>query len=219
MKVERRFRLRCPLIGGMYIRVAVLLMMATLCNLGFAQRGFRRNMRRDAINAGVMGLFQSSAVQAELDLSRDEAEMIFALRDDLFSEYLLARRSDDQSSGLPTPDEVARNGNQLALRLLGVILKPKQMTRLNELWLQRQGVRALSDNSLADTLQLSDQQRAEIDKRVKQLSRDYGYGNLDDEDAKVVESIRDVLNEKQKKKWESLLGEAFSFRGFRRGRD
>lgn len=196
----------------------VVMLLIAVSDVALAQRGFRRSSGREAMSKGIIGLFQYPAIQAELNLTRDEAEMVFALREDLMSEYRAARRHDGQQGELPSPEQVAQKGNDLAERLLRVILRPKQYKRLEELWLQRQGLRAITEPSLADTLALTPEQREEVGELVKQLSGSYGTGPISDDDAKIAESITGALNKQQQETWESMLGETFDFRTLRRGR-
>lgn len=160
---------------------------------------------------GIMSLFQFSEVQAELELSRDEAELVFALQEDLFSEYRNARRDTGDQDGLPTADEVSEKSNALAKRLLSAILRPKQSKRLNELWLQRQGLRAIVDDSLVEALELTDDQKAETQKMEGRLSQGYGRGAINDADAAIAKEITETLTDDQQKRWETMLGKPFDF--------
>ncbi|WP_417746307.1 hypothetical protein [Rosistilla oblonga] len=162
-------------------------------------------------NSGIMSLFRIPDVQAELDLSRDTAELIFALQADLFSEYRNARRDKSSSEELPSADDVAAQSGPVAERLLSTILDPNQYKRLQELWLQRRGLRAIAMDDLADALQLDESQRETTGKLVQQLSRNYGRGKISDEDAEIAKEITATLTPEQQKQWEKMLGRPFNF--------
>ena len=158
-----------------------------------------------------MSLFHIAKVQAELELSREQAELLFALQADLFTEYRSARRDRRNPNGLPTAQEVSHTSQRVANRLLGTILAPSQYKRLQELWLQRRGLCAVTDEALIKTLELSEDQREETKQLADQLSDQYMHGRLREADKEIARKIAKVLTKQQQRKWELMLGKHFSF--------
>lgn len=195
--------------------IAVLMLTFTVTTIQDASAQNRRDRRaglRQYFSNGMMSLFRLADVQAELDLTRVEAELIFALQADLFSEYRNARRDNRTDSGLPTPEQVTSESKAVAERLLATILHPSKYKRLQELWLQRQGLVAIATDSLADALQLDEAQRSKTRELVQQLSSDYPRGKISDADAEIAKQITETLNPDQQEAWERMLGRPFSFR-------
>ncbi|QDS89903.1 hypothetical protein EC9_41050 [Rosistilla ulvae] len=162
-------------------------------------------------NSGMMSLFRIPEVQAELNLSRETAELVFALQADLFSEYRNARRDKSPSDDLPSPEQVSAQSQVVAERLLSAILAPKQYKRLQELWLQRRGLRAIAMDDFAQALELDSTQREATAKLVEGLSRSYGRGKISDEDAEIARQITEILTPDQRQQWEAMLGKPFDF--------
>ncbi|QDV70156.1 hypothetical protein Poly24_38750 [Rosistilla carotiformis] len=171
----------------------------------------RRGGMQRYFNSGIMSLFRIPEVQAELELSRETAELIFALQADLFSEYRNARRDQSTDEALPSADEVSTQSGQVAERLLSAILDPAQFKRLQELWLQRRGLRAITMDDLADALELDTSQREATAELVQRISRGYGRGKISEEDAEVAKQITEILTPQQRKQWETMLGKPFDF--------
>ncbi|MBS1722189.1 MAG: hypothetical protein JSS66_04180 [Armatimonadetes bacterium] len=111
-------------------------------------------------------------------------------------------------------------------------LKPlddNQRKRLNELWLQRNGLLALEDKDTAKTLSVTEEQMKKIqdvfaDHRQKLedlfMSMDSNGGTEVHMDQKKVASLREatdkkisaLLTEDQVKTWKEMLGEKFDFK-------
>lgn len=109
------------------------------------------------------------------------------------------------------------------------LLKPEQWTRLSELRLQREGVRALSREDVQTQLGLTDEQKAKIKTLAETPIQ--GFANFEDmseeERAKLREEMTarreafdkgmaEVLTPEQKETWTKLQGAKFEFpqRGF-----
>jgi hypothetical protein len=121
---------------------------------------------------------------------------------------------------------------------VAMILEPKQLDRLNQLRLQREGIRAFGRDDVAEKLGLSAEQREKINAIFESLRpdpsqfRNFNFQNLSDEDrAKLREQgeqmrqkgeqartdIVNLLTPEQKEKWEAMQGKKFDFppsRGF-----
>lgn len=188
------------------VHCIVLALVCTSTSLGQANRDHQPGIRD-----GIMSLFRIAKVQAELELSREQAELLFALQADLFTEYRSARRDRRNQDGLPTALEVSRTSQQVANRLLRTILERPQYDRLQELWLQRRGLRAIISDSLVKSLELTDEQRMETRELVDQLSEQYMNGRLSISDKEIARKIAGALTKEQQDQWESMLGKRFSF--------
>ncbi|MFO1005421.1 MAG: hypothetical protein U0929_05670 [Planctomycetaceae bacterium] len=109
------------------------------------------------------------------------------------------------------------------------LLKPEQWTRLSELRLQREGVRALSREDVQTQLGLTDEQKAKIKTLAETPIQ--GFANFEEmseeERAKLREEMTarreafnkgmaEVLTPEQKETWTKLQGAKFEFpqRGF-----
>lgn len=88
-------------------------------------------------------------VQKELKLTGDQKKQIQ-------SAMMMAPQG-----GMPDPNSMSSMGADMDAKVLAP-LTPDQLARLNELWVQYEGGRALRDKSVADKLQLTDDQKTKI---------------------------------------------------------
>jgi Spy/CpxP family protein refolding chaperone len=109
---------------------------------------------------------------------------------------------------------------------LAKILDAKQLERLGQLRLQREGPAALARPKIADQLGLSDEQKAEIKKilaeaRPRVLSagaekpspdqlRDF-FSRMQERRSKMQSDLLAVLSDQQKAKWSEMKGKEFKF--------
>jgi hypothetical protein len=95
-------------------------------------------------------------------------------------------------------------------------LTPAQWNRLQELCLQRQGVRSLNHSAVATTLGFTPEQRKRV-RNLRHPSRGDGSAQpIIAEDgstrqAKMKADLLDVLTPEQKQRWEAMQGKAFQF--------
>ncbi|HWB11524.1 MAG TPA: hypothetical protein VG826_20000 [Pirellulales bacterium] len=129
-------------------------------------------------------------------------------------------------------DEMRKKGEEAektAQEKLDKILKPEQLTRLNQLALQLQGTRALARPDIAKQIGLSQEQQDKIQK-IQEDARPQGgpggFQNLSDEERqkrfaemrerqdKAQADMLAVLTDEQKTKWADMKGKDFEFPAF-----
>jgi hypothetical protein len=101
------------------------------------------------------------------------------------------------------------------------ILKPEQMKRLKQISYQQQGAAAFRNAEVAKALELSDEQKEQIQKinedTLAQMRELFQGGGLDDEGRKKLEELRKdaadkadkLLTDKQRTAWKELQGAPF----------
>ena len=118
---------------------------------------------------------------------------------------------------------------------VGKLLEAKQVERLHQLQLQREGAMALSRPDVIKKLELSDEQQAKI-KKIQEDARSAGRAGFDpnqsEEDRQAArKKMREqfekaqkecfaVLSDDQMLDWTNMCGKTFKFperQGFRRG--
>jgi len=124
------------------------------------------------------------------------------------------------------------------------VLKPEQMTRIKQIFVQGMGIGAFSDKDTVEALKLSDEQKEKIKtitedtqkERMEMGQKYFTPGEPPDQEKmqefmkksgeltkKSFDKAKEVLKDDQKKKWEELTGKEFDItklqQGFgRRGR-
>ena len=213
------------------IRFCSVMLMAVLCvsvasAQERAQREGRGGGRGGGFGASRVGLLAIEEVQAELKLSEDQKARVEEI----------ARSLRPQGGGGAGGDRQARMEafqKQLAEAetKLDEVLDETQQARLTGLYIQRAGVSAVTNAKVAEKLELTDEQKAEIAKiqeAQRQELRDQ-FAALNEgggEDARArfreireqtEEKLTAVLTDEQKQKLESLEGEKFEFPQRQRG--
>ncbi len=95
---------------------------------------------------------------------------------------------------------------------LGKILEGKQLERLSQLNMQREGTAALKRPEVAKKLQLTEDQQSKIGKvQVPGFGPGRGPGLSPDETRKMLADAVAVLTDEQKTKWGELTGPEFNF--------
>lgn len=99
------------------------------------------------------------------------------------------------------------------------VLTLDQFTRLNEIWMQRNGVLSLGDDSIAEKLTLTDVQKNEVDALLREgaakLQEAFSAGdpeapaNAKRIRGEVAAKIERVLTEQQRKDFSALKGKPF----------
>ena len=190
--------------------VAVVLMSST----SHAQRGYSRILDR----LGAAGLLVFEAVQDELKLTDEQRQRFTELHEEARN---LGYQSDKK-------EEYERKLQELATKEEKTIkstLNDKQKKRLEELYLQYKGPRALLREEVATKLGLDEAQRHKI-KKIQDESRqipqfDYRDAtpeqrqkrvrDLVDRYEKASEDMLAVLRPAQKEAFEKMQGESFEF--------
>ena len=196
-------------------------------------RGFPGGRRGQEIHA--MMLIRNAKVQKELKMDEDAKKEVMAL----FKKFEGESRGAGGRGGFGafqdlTPEERQKLFTEMAKKRQKVVqnyaaklqthLNEKQSKRLQEIEIQHKGIRALNDNSVAEALKLTKEQRKKVrtafreqQRKQTEMFRGLFQGGGGDFAAireksqklqKETETIvLAVLTDEQKKKFESMKGE------------
>jgi hypothetical protein len=199
-----------------------------------------------------MRLIASDQVRKELNVTEEQAskidEIAAAYREEsrgLFSGMRGRDRDMSQEERAKAREEMTKKRGELLKKhetKLMAALKEAQVKRLNQIWLQQQGVEALTSKHVVDNLKLSKDQVAKIKatfetrtEEMQKLMADMraarqgggdrsGFAEMREKMDAIGKKAEDaalaVLNAEQKKKFEELKGEKFELDRrsmFRRG--
>lgn len=193
--------------------------------------------------AGTAGLIRIEEVQKELGITSEQKAELTKVSESLrpaggpggFNPEEFQKLSEEERA--KKFDEMRKEGEERAKKAdesIKALLKPEQWTRLNELRVQQEGVRALSREEVQTQLSLTDEQKAKIKTLTEAQRQGLGGGNFrnfqdmsDEERAKAREEmetrrtafekgVTEVLTPEQKENWTKLQGAKFEFpqRGF-----
>jgi len=180
---------------------------------------------------GKLGLLRMEEVQKEIEIDEDQKAELDKLNEEIRGDGGQNRNfqdlSDEERQKL---FQEFQERTQKAEAKLGDILLPHQMDRLEQLSIQQRGTAALSDEKVAEKLELTDEQKEKLKtvqeevgntmrdeaRKIFQENQDGGGGG--DAFAKLAElrkeaetKILDVLTDGQKKTFEEMKGEPFEF--------
>ena len=192
---------------------------------------------------GSAGLLMMEEVQKELSITDEQKTELTKVMESLrptggpggFNPEEFQKLSEEERA--KKMDEVRKAAEERAKKAdesIKTLLKPEQWTRLSELRLQREGVRALSREDIQTQLGLTDEQKTKIKTLTEAQGQGFGGGDLrnfrdmsDEERAKAREEMEtrrtdfekgmsEVLTPEQKESWTKLQGTKFEFpqRGF-----
>ncbi len=164
-------------------------------------------------------------VRKELGVDEQQAELLDALQDDLAEQRRVIH---EENEGPRLADEAAQQLEMAARRekfaefdrrseaLLAVVLEPDQASRLSELYLQREGIRAFDRPEVATKLELSDEQKLRLQKLRETLVETRQRRSSSDQQQKEFQekeqaALRELLNEGQQTLWQQLQGKPFEF--------
>jgi hypothetical protein len=184
---------------------------------------------------GVGALLRMEAVQKELKMEKDQTdkatETVKKVQEKHADEYAKLRDLSQEERRIKSA-ELTKVVNDETHAALETILNPEQTKRLKQLELQRAGVNALTRADVQTALALNDEQKGKVKaiseesttKMRELMGGGRGQGGqrpmrgTRPDQAKITELRKeylgkavDVLNDDQKKKWTSLVGEAFTF--------
>jgi hypothetical protein len=174
-------------------------------------------------------LLQHPDVQKELKLSSQQDQKINQIR------RAVHKKHQEEFERLPDlgPEErrrkqavLAKTVSQEITRALSHVLGPEQATRLEQIHLQQQGLRAFSDPKVDKALRLTDDQKENIklisEEAAKEARRLFRAGaeSSFQETLKKVEKVRRkaiekciaLLTDEQRKAWRELIGEPFELK-------
>lgn len=175
-------------------------------------------------------------VQKELAVSDEQKKQVDELVSNLQEQMRGAFGSFEEIQNLSQEERQKRleesrkrseEANKNAEEKLGKILDAKQLERLNQLRLQREGQAAFNRAEIAKQLGLTDDQQAKI-RKIQEESRPqarggFGGQNLSEEERsalfaqmrerreKAQADVLAVLTDEQKTKWAAMKGKEFKF--------
>jgi Spy/CpxP family protein refolding chaperone len=191
---------------------------------------------------GWMTLLQSEAVQKELKLLDDQKADLKKIADELqakMREQFSGMRDLDQEKRAAKMEELRKTGAaqvaELQKKIGKEILTESQVARVKQIWLQVQGVRALSNAEVAADLGLSDAQKKQVEdiqaaaraemqklfagaRDMSQEERTQAREKMTASQKQVEEKLTGVLTADQKAKFEKAKGEKFDTDQLRQGR-
>lgn len=222
--------LRKP-VSAFLMTLAVLLMAAIDAEAQFPRGGRGgpgggRGPGGPGGGSSPLELLRSDEVKSEVGLTEDQeralSEMQAGLRDSPEFRDIMDRA---RAAG---SDEERRaifgEMRTVMQKKVDAIIKPEQRTRLTELSLQRQGLRALTSPETAEELEISDDQRdriAGLNEKYEEARREIRFNrdlSEEERDAKL-EALREefeqnaasVLSEQQRRLFEQKKGKPFAF--------
>ena len=180
---------------------------------GFGGRGF-----------GAMGLLRMEEVQKELNLTSEQKEKL---------QDLGGQRGDTQNLSREERQKRFQEMAKKADETIKNTLDEKQQKRLEELVIQREGATALTRPAVAKKLGLDEAQQEKVKKIVAdnaQANRPNFQNATQEERQKFLAEVRErrekentallaVLTADQKKAFEKMEGEKFTFPRFGRNRN
>ena len=245
------------------MRINVLLSVVVLFLFCFQSTADAQGQRGQGNRVSRSALVMADAVQQELDLTEEQQEQLDEMRQAMRSQRGQRRRPGGNEGegkrgegkrgegkrGEGKRGEGRRGAGQQRNRGgvanleqvqkeidgLSEILLEHQMTRLNEIYVQAMGARAIQDPVISEALDISDDQKAQMqDLRAEMreelmalrdtMERSEIREKMMEMSAEANEKMLDVLSKKQTKKLAGMKGEAFdlpkdSNRPNRRNRD
>jgi hypothetical protein len=174
------------------------------------------------------GLLANESVQKELKLDEKQVEKSKTLDEKMSAEM----GEKFQGLGDLEPQErrakmmeINREISASALKAAGEFLKPEQIARLKQIAYQVRGAQSFNDPDVAKKLNITDEQKSEIEKiqresmqEMRAIFQDAG----DDREAamkkagelrkQVQAKIEGKLNDEQKKTWKGMVGAPFEIK-------
>jgi len=162
-------------------------------------------------------LLRQESVRKELKLSEDQTKKVEELSETMREKFRDAFSLEGEERGKKMQELRAENEKAVAK-----ILKPDQVKRLKQISYQQQGGRAFTDPEVAKALQLTDDQKKEIQKinqdTFAQMRELFQPGSPPDEETRkkmtelqtaAADKIVKLLTNEQKTRWKDLQGERF----------
>jgi hypothetical protein len=174
------------------------------------------------------GLLANESVQKELKLDDKQVEKAKEL-DEKMNEEMRGKFQDLQDlepqERRTKMQEINREISASALKSAGEFLKPEQIARLKQIAYQVRGAQTFSDPEVAKKLNLTDDQKKDI-QTIQQESfqemRTIFQENQDDPDARMkkmnelrkqtLSKVEAKLNDEQQKTWKEMLGSPFEIK-------
>jgi Spy/CpxP family protein refolding chaperone len=176
---------------------------------------------------GAMLLINKS-VQTELKVTPEQASKLKTLADELGEKAQAVReklQSLSQEERREKMREIGHTQHQAMMKSLGEILKPEQVTRLEQIHHQVVGVAAFAMPSVQEKLKLTDDQKSkirEIEEESRTSMREAFQGFQGDREGamkKIAELRKEnlgkavaVLTDSQKATWKEMTGAPFELK-------
>lgn len=214
---------------------AFLMIVGMFAEAANAQR--RGGMMRMG-GGSMISLLNMEEVREELDVKEEAADKLKDLAEDVQEEMraevqdLMAdfrdMDEDEQAEARKEMQKTIAKINADANEELGKLLSKKQIARLKQLFVQRQGTAALQNAEVQKSLDITDEQKEKMAKASTELReemreafmemRESGGGDREAMQEMMTElreksekAVIGVLTDKQKKKFAELKGKEFKF--------
>lgn len=193
---------------------------------------------------GVASLLANEAVQKEIAVNEEQKKLIADMLEDLGEqpggvrdenrESLRDLSREERRKKIEEYQKQATERELKANAIAKTVLEPKQMERLNQIQLQREGPTALTRDEIATKVGLNDEQVKKIEgirDSAREERRSAGGGNRANQSKtdrakaageerqrqeKMNNDILAVLTANQKETWQQMLGQEFKFAETRR---
>lgn len=206
--------------------MALTLGAAVLISAPVQAQGFRG---RGMGGGGGYMLLANKSVQDELKLEGAQAEKVTKIVTDIGAKLREKAQDIPQDERREKMPELMRASNEEAKTALKGELKPEQVTRLEQIIRQQQGIQAFADPATAAKLNLTDDQKS----KIREIGQESGekmreiFSNAGDDRAAAMEKMQALrkeslekaqatLTDDQKKTWKELTGAPFEVRFERR---
>jgi hypothetical protein len=172
-------------------------------------------------------LLANSGVQKELKLDDQQAEKSKELAEKTREKMQEVRESLQGLEGeerRTKQQEIFREMNESTLKAVGAFLKPEQITRLKQISYQQRGAQAFSDPEVAKKLNLTDNQKSDIQTIIEesrselpsredfQNDREAAMKKAQEVNKETLTKAAGKLNDEQQKTWKELIGSPFEFK-------
>ncbi|MEZ6051928.1 MAG: secretin N-terminal domain-containing protein [Planctomycetaceae bacterium] len=197
--------------------VAILCADVTQAQPGRGGRGGGRGGDR-----GLLGTLRSDDVRSELNLTEEQIQQIeelgeqarnFGDNGDLFQRMRDATTDEEREALREEMRSAFEQRRRESDEQLKSILNEQQTTRLQQVSLQQQGLRALGQDEVAESLGLTDDQKSQIKTLVEERDyarRELGFRASEEDRAKFDEEwntkFAAVLTPEQQQSWQQRLG-------------
>ncbi|MCA9110405.1 MAG: hypothetical protein KDA52_10680, partial [Planctomycetaceae bacterium] len=197
--------------------VAIMCAEVTQAQPGRGGRGGGRGGDR-----GLLGTLRSDDVRSELNLTEEQIQQIeelgeqarnFGDNGDLFQRMRDATTDEEREALREEMRSAFEQRRRESDEQLKSILNEQQTTRLQQVSLQQQGLRALGQDEVAESLGLTDDQKSQIKTLVEERDnarRELGFRASEEDRAKFDEEwntkFAAVLTPQQQQSWQQRLG-------------
>lgn len=178
---------------------------------------------------GGYGLLSNKSVQQELKLEGEQAEKVSKIVSEIGAKTREKLQDIPQEERREKSAGIQRAANEEIKAAVKGDLKAEQITRLEQIIRQNQGLQAFADPTIAEKLSLTGDQKAkirEIGQEITEKSRELFQSAGEDRQAamgkfqalrkEALEKVVASLTDDQKKGWKELTGEPFEIKFERR---